>query len=79
MLPKELEERITREPFQPFRIRTSSGEAYDVTAPLSVAMMKSKAFVVERKTDRWAEISYLHITAFESIAAGSTTKPGKRK
>lgn len=66
MLVNDIKERLSREPFEPFRIRSSSGEAYAITTPFSVALMKSKIFIALPNSDRWAELSYLHIAALES-------------
>ena len=76
MLAIDIKERLSREPFEPFRIRASSGEAYAVTSPFQVAMMKSKVFIAFPDSDKWAELSYLHIAALESADAQSR---GKRR
>jgi hypothetical protein len=67
MTPADIRERLARDPFEPFRIRGSSGESYPVLSPFSVAMMKSKIFIAAPNSDRWAELSYLHIAAIESL------------
>lgn len=64
--------------FEPFRIRSSSGEAYDVPAPFLVALMKSKIFVAFPNSDRWAELSYLHVAALESAGNGHAKRGGGR-
>lgn len=70
MIAADIKERLLREPFEPFRIRSSSGNAYDVTAPFLVALMKSKVFIAAANSDRWDELSYLHIAALESLTNG---------
>lgn len=67
MIASDLRERLARDPFEPFRIRGSSGETYDVLSPFSVAMMKTKIFIAFPNSDRWAELSYLHVAALESL------------
>jgi len=74
----DLRERLLREPFEPFRIRSSSGAVYDVPAPYLVALMKSKVFIAAPNSDRWDEISYLHIAALESMDRGDRGKRRKR-
>ena len=76
MLAIDIKERLARDPFEPFHIRASSGEAHAVTSPFQVAMMKSKVFIAFPDSDRWAELSYLHIAALESADAHSR---GKRR
>lgn len=70
MNANDIRERLLREPFEPFRIRSSSGEVYDVTAPFLVALMKSRVFIAAPNSDRWDEVSYLHIAALESMDRG---------
>lgn len=72
MLASDVKERLTRDPFEPFRIRSSSGKSYDITQPFLVAIMKTKIFIAAPDSDQWDELSYLHIAALESI-------PGSRK
>lgn len=66
----DIKERLSREPFEAFRIRSSSGETYDITSPFLVALMKSKVFIAYPNSDRWAELSYLHIASLESASNG---------
>lgn len=70
MVISDIKERLSKEPFEPFRIRGSSGETYDIPSPFLVAMMKTKLFIAYPNSDRWAEISYLHIAALESAGNG---------
>ncbi|MBS0198567.1 MAG: hypothetical protein JSR77_17590 [Planctomycetes bacterium] len=79
MVASAIKKRLLKEPFEPFRIRTSSGHAYEVTAPLLVAMMKTKIFIAAPNSDDWSELSYLHITALESLSNGHhPPKPRRR-
>lgn len=81
MLPADIKERLAKDPFEPFRIRSSSGETYEISSPLLVALMKSKLFIAVPDSDRWAELSYLHIAALESSANGHSRRGprGKRR
>ncbi|MFM9957037.1 MAG: hypothetical protein ACKVZJ_03105 [Phycisphaerales bacterium] len=76
MIAADIKERLAREPFEPFRIRSSSGEAYEIPSPFLVAMMKSKIFIAFPNSDRWAELSYLHVASLESASNGG---PGKHR
>jgi hypothetical protein len=78
MIAADIKERLLRDPFEPFRIRSSSGNAYDVTAPFLVAMMKSKIFIAAPNSDHWDELSYLHIAALESLTNGHHRRPKRR-
>lgn len=71
MTPEELKDLLRHEPFEPFRIRLTSGDAYDVRDPNTVALGKHRMFIAfaERDIDRWVSIGYLHIAAIESLQA----------
>lgn len=70
MIAADLKERLLRDPFEPFRIRSSGGATYNITQPFLVALMKSKVFIAAPNSDRWDELSYLHIAALESLDRG---------
>ncbi len=57
MLASDIKERLLRDPFEPFRIRSSSGRTYDITALFLVALMKSNVFIAAANSDRWDELS----------------------
>ncbi len=82
MIATDIKGRLAREPFEPFQIRSSGGvggQAYAVVNPFQVALMKSKIFIAAPNSDRWAELSYLHVTGLESLQAGTTPRRSKRK
>ena len=81
MLIADIKERLSKHPFKPFRIRSSSGEIYKISSPFLIALMKSKLFIAVPNSDRWAELSYLHIAALESAENGHTSRDscGKRR
>jgi hypothetical protein len=61
---------LDREPFQPFRVRASSGAACDVRNPGLVVVLKSKVLVAEPRSDRYALIPFLHVAGIELISNG---------
>lgn len=61
MIATSIRERLRREPFAPFIIRSSSGEAVRVASPDLAVLMKSEIFVAAPNSDRWAQLPYLHI------------------
>lgn len=63
--PADLVELLEKEPFEPFRIRMSDGNAYDVTNPNLVVPMETKLFLALGK-DRWKFLSYQNMTSVES-------------
>lgn len=77
MTSETIQEVLSREPFEAFRIRTSDGHHYDVLNPHLVAMTKSRLYVAIPASDRGVIVSYLHITAIETIENGHK-KPRRR-
>jgi hypothetical protein len=72
-----IREMLHREPFEPFRVVTSSGEAYLVPNPDLVALMKSEVFIAELDSDRRAFVPLLHVSAVETVGNGK--RVGRRK
>ena len=66
MNPDDIRELLDRHPFDAFRIRLTSGDAYEVRDPHSVALMKNRLFLAP-PTDRSVLVPYLHIGALESV------------
>ncbi len=79
MSADELREILTREPFEPFRIRLTSGDAYEIRDPNSVALGRNRVFVAFPDADRWAFFGYLHVAAVESLGNGRARKARRRK
>jgi hypothetical protein len=69
---------LEREPFQPFRIRASSGAAYDVRSPGLVVLLRSQVLIAEPRSDRYSVIPLLHVAGIELIGNGHTGR-GRRK
>lgn len=69
---------LDREPFQPFRVRASSGATYEVRNPGLVVLLKSQLLIAEPKSDRYSLIPFLHVAGIELISNGRahpTRKP----
>ncbi len=65
---QELRDLLDKEPFEPFRIVTSSGDKYDVENPHNVAFGESRIGLFPPHTNRWIVIRLNQITAFESAS-----------
>jgi hypothetical protein len=76
---KELREILDREPFQPVRVRLSSGDAYEIRRPDLAVVMRSRLFLAFPNSDRGTLIPFLHIAAIESLRNGRNRKPRRRK
>jgi hypothetical protein len=77
MARETIRDLLEREPFQPFRVRASSGAAYDVRAPGLVVLLKSQVLIAEPHSDRYAVIPLLHVAGVELINGRS--RRGKRR
>ncbi|MBI5864826.1 MAG: hypothetical protein HZB38_10015 [Planctomycetes bacterium] len=75
----ELRELLTRDPFEPFRLRLTSGDTYEIRDPQSVAVMKSRMFVAMPGGDHWLFVPFLHVAAIESIRNGHASRRRKRR
>jgi len=82
MISETIKDKLAQHPFEPFIIRSSSGQGYKVSSPDMIVLMKSKVFVAEPRSDRAATVSYLHIAAIAEIGNGNghPARPkGKRR
>jgi len=78
MVAKELQELLDQDPFEPFRIRLSSGDVYEIRDPALTVAMRSRLFIAFPRTDRWTFIPFLHIAAVEKLGNGNGHKPRRR-
>jgi hypothetical protein len=70
MNPDQVRELLRAEPFEPFNIRLTSGNALLVSDPNSVALMNNRLFIAFPDGEHWAFCPYLHIAALESVGNG---------
>lgn len=75
MTIEDIRDSLSRSPFEPFRIITSSGQSYDIRDPQTVAVMKSR-LLIATPDDRWVLVPYLHISSLEKLMNG---RPRRRK
>jgi hypothetical protein len=78
MKAEEIKELLRREPFEPFRILLTSGDAYNITDPNSVALGLRRLFIAFTHADRWAACPYLHVAAVESLGNGRARRRKRR-
>jgi hypothetical protein len=62
-----IREWLNREPFKPFVLRLSSGEAYEVRHPENVAIGKNRFIIVDPQTDRDSLLTLVHLNAIEGL------------
>lgn len=70
MTRETIRDMLTHDPFEPFRILTSAGEAFVVRDPQTVALMKSEVFIAQANSDRRTFLPLLHIAAIETLVSG---------
>lgn len=73
MIVEDWRDLLTHEPFEPLRIRLSSGHCYEVIDPQSVALMKNRLFLALPDGHRWLFIPFRQIAAVESLGNGRTS------
>jgi len=66
-----LNEMLSREPFQPFRIRTTDCSQYDVLNPNLVALAQSLVVYCYPRSDRIAPLRFNQIVAVETLQAAA--------
>jgi hypothetical protein len=77
MNAEALKAMLTRQPFEPLRIKTTNGEVFDVRHP-EMAMLARSALVVLHPdadgspSDKVEYISYLHIASVEALAGAAS-------
>lgn len=79
MAREDLKDLLTRDPFQPFRVRLTSGDQHEVHSPLSAALMKSWLFIALHKSERWVIVPFLHIAALETLRNGKKSPRRRTK
>ncbi len=62
---ESLHDLLRKDPFAPFKIRTSDGKEYPVANPDFVHVMRAEIFYVFSNNDRWALIPISHVTSVE--------------
>ncbi len=79
---EDIQERVRRRPFQPFRIVATSGESLVVTHPELILVGQNRVIVGRPNPKRptsfidTAEVARMHIAAMEDLPAGPA--PGER-
>jgi hypothetical protein len=66
MNAEAIREWLNRQPFEPFELRLSNGETYQVRHPEIVAIGRHKMAVVNPETDRITHIALIHINSIQA-------------
>lgn len=78
MIRNEIDELLHQQPFEPFVIRLTSGDHYEIRDVALVAMLKSGIFIARPNSDHRVIVPFLHIAAVET-SNGHASKPPRRR
>ncbi len=67
MNAEAIREWLKREPFEPFELRLSNGESYQVRHPEVVALGKNRIAVADPETDRFTHVALIHVNSIEVL------------
>ncbi len=70
MIASSIRERPSRDPSEPFVLRSSKGQAALVSSPDMAVLMKTEIFVAAPNSDTWAQLPDLHISGPDSPSNG---------
>jgi hypothetical protein len=62
-----IREWLRRQPFEPFELRLSNGEHYQVRHPELLAIGKNRLAIVDPTTDRFVHVALVHINSIEAL------------
>ncbi len=67
MSAETLRDLLQRRPFEPFIIRMTNGDIYQVKHPELAIVMKTKVILADPETDRSWILSLLHMATIETL------------
>ena len=77
MIRQEIADLLRQQPFEPFVIRLTSGDRYEVPDSTLAALLKSGIFIAQRNSDKRVIVPFLHIAAIET--GNGKHKPSARR
>jgi hypothetical protein len=76
MIANTIRDRLHRDPFDPFIIRASSGQAILVARPELAVLMKTEIFVAAPNSDHWDQLPFLHVAGIEKANGHGRRRKG---
>ena len=64
-----IREWLNRRPFEPFELRLSNGEAYQVRHPEVVALGKNRIAIADPETDHFTHVALIHVNSISALQA----------
>lgn len=62
-----IREWLNRQPFEPFVLRLSNGEAYEVRHPECVAIGKNRIAIYNPDADQFAHVALIHVNSVQAL------------
>ena len=78
MTRAELEGRLNKEPFEPFRVNTSDGKSFDIFIPRLAVAMDTRLFIALPE-ERWTLVALRQVASLESVPPGNGKRRVKRR
>ncbi len=69
MNAETIREWLSRRPFEPFELRLSNGEAFQVRHPEVVAIGKNRIAIVDPETDQIVHVALIHVNSISALQA----------
>ncbi len=67
MNAETIREWLNRRPFEPFELRLSNGEAYQVRHPEVLAIGKTRLIIVNPETDVVVHVAVIHVNSIQAL------------
>ena len=69
MNAETIREWLNRRPFEPFELRLSDGESYQVRHPENMALGKNRIAIADPETDRITHVALIHVNSIQALQA----------
>ena len=67
MNSETIREYVNRKPFEPFVLRLSNGESYEVRHPENVMILKTRLVLGYPELDRVVQVGLIHVNSIEHL------------
>jgi hypothetical protein len=74
-----IRKKLSREPFEPFVVRVTSGHTCTIRDPDLVVVMRSELFIAEPRSDRHVFVPLDHVAAVETAESGRNGNSRRRR
>ncbi len=63
----EVREWLSRQPYEPFEVKMSNGDTFEIRHPEMVALGKRRAAIYRPESDSFAHVALIHINSIEAL------------